>query len=142
MSGRHTTLREIKEDMKFIRKIGAGGQGKTELFERRGDGKRLIRKSYFNNVPGRLPHEGFMLSNYIAPHPRILKVEGFQRHPDGSRANLFFQYCEGGDLHQVIQKHGRGMPEQFVWHVLVQMAEALAFLRESTLCSSICLAQA
>jgi len=132
MSGRpvrRTVLKEIDEDMRFVRQIGAGDQGVAKLFQRTRDGRLFVRKSYHENTPGRLPHEGFILSSAIAPHPRILKIVGFQR-ASGSGANLFFQYCEGGNLKDFAREYGRGLPEPFVWHIFVQMAEALALIRE------------
>jgi serine/threonine protein kinase len=75
------------------------------------------------------------------PHPRITRVEGLYRNgsiptlnrpiPDPRVAHMVFEYCELGDLWHLAEKYknaGKTPPEGFIWHVLLQLSEALAFL--------------
>lgn len=118
---------------KTIRKIGEGGQGKTELVERCEDLKRLIRKEQrFFEMHGNLPLESFLFENIIIPHPNIVEYDHgnllapIAGHKAGSLV-MYFEYCEGGDLYEKVG-NPKGSSERFMWQVLVQLADALAFL--------------
>ena len=59
----------------------------------------------------------------------------YTAHRDGKsndKIDLFFEYCEGQTLEefQLENDDERGQDEVFVWHVFLQIAEALVFLRE------------
>ena len=128
-SARHGSVR-IKESYEEIRKIGEGGQGKLWIVERKSDRKRLVRKEQKTyHMYGSVPSEMYIFENVLTPHPRIIDFD----HASYMNANgtlvLYFEHCKGGDLHQYIPRGGgRGVSEQFLWRVFIQIADALAFL--------------
>ena len=118
------------EGFRKIRKVGEGGEGVIWLVERRRDRALLARKTYskYNEYNG-MPSEVYIMYEAIPLHPRILTLESWEIRPD-LRLDIYFPYCRGGDLGQFIPEHGRGLPEEFVWHVFIQVADALALLRK------------
>ena len=121
------------DTLKPIRQIGRGGQGVNWLFKRKRDKALLVQKSYNNYKEfSGLPWEVYIMGRVVALHPRILQLEGWHIRKDLT-LEIYYPYCEGGDLSQFAPKPGCGQPEAFVWHVFVQLADALASLRESLL---------
>lgn len=115
---------------KHVKNIGAGGQGECKLVERASDGQRLVLKKMRNPLlSGVIPTEARVLGKVLPPCPRVIKFHQAILQPP--EAQIFFDYCDGGDLHGLIDnytRHGSVIPEAFIWHVFVQLAEALAFI--------------
>lgn len=120
------------ETFKKIRQLNSGFQSINWLCERKRDHKLLVRKTchrYTYRKGNGLPTEVEILFYAIPRHPRILPLENWELRSD-NRLDLYYPYCEGGDLSQFASRHGRGQPEAFVWHVFISVADALAFIRE------------
>ena len=115
---------------RHLKNIGAGGQGECKLVERTTDGQRLVLKKMRNPLlSGGIPIEARVLGKVLPPCPRIIKFHQAILQPP--EAQIFFDYCDGGDLHGLIDnytRHGSVIPEAFLWHVFLQLAEALAFI--------------
>lgn len=50
--------------------------------------------------------------------------------PNTITASIWFEYCDGGDMGHLIEKHAKArtpIPEVFLWKVFVQIAEALKY---------------
>lgn len=61
-------------------------------------------------------------------HPNVVRY--YERHVDRDAATIFIimEYCEGGDLAQIIRrcrKEGRMVPENIVWNLFTQLVLAL-----------------
>ena len=122
-----------------IKKIGEGAQGRCDLVEREGDGEYLVYKQMKGEVDMAvvdkkiIPREIAILDDVLGPHERIIRLcDWTSSSPVDNR--YFFEYCSYGDLYNMIDKyhymHGLEIPESFVWHVYLQLAEALAFIHE------------
>jgi len=118
----------------LVKKIGEGGQGKTELVERIGDRrgrKLLVRKEQkeFKKIrtsAGIVPREMYIFEHIIGPASpySILEFDHCNYTSQGLQT-LYFEYCDGGDVDQL---RGKGILESRVWECFTQMADALAFL--------------
>ena len=114
-----------------LREIGRGGQGVNWLVERKQNHQLLVRKSYFEfKKYNGLPLEPYILEQVLDLHPRIIPLESCDIISE-SRLDLFFPFYRGGDLTNSRWTSTCGHLESFVWHVFIQMADALAFLRMS-----------
>jgi len=121
----HQDERDSYHNLKLI---GKGGEGSVYLVERSSDKKFLACKVLCNQVDG-TPIEVRMLRDILPAHDKIIRLVEFIQSPLDTQ--LYFEYCPGGDLESLISSyHGRGnpFPEAFLWHVYVQLAEALAFI--------------
>ena len=115
----------------FCNHIGKGGQGECSLIKRHKDGKLFVLKvadKFFmskNNTPLEI-----QMTNQVLPrYKRIVRVHHAAVYSE--YAHIFMEYCDGGDLHNLIkryQEHSLYVPESFIWHVFIHLAEALAFL--------------
>ena len=117
-----------------IRQIHRNDQGFVGLCLRNRDRKLIVHKSIkhptYDDDQEQKPTEVEILSRALRDHPRILSLEDWELTSPFC-LNLYFRYCEGGDLHQFTEVRGNPRwEEDFVWHVFVEMAEALAFCRE------------
>ena len=113
-----------------IQHIGEGGQGACSLVRRSRDSQLLVLKASSEPKISRgTPIEIRILRDLLPPHQRIASLVDSCIFPD--HTELYFEYCDGGDLQDLIDQycdHMTQIPESFIWHVFIQMAEALAFL--------------
>ena len=61
-------------------------------------------------------------------HPNLLDLHGWCIIPSDPprRCNIYYEYCAGGNLRDLIPKgHPAHHSEAFIWHVFIQLAEAL-----------------
>lgn len=123
-SSRSTTIK-----YQFIRKLGEGGQGQTEVVRRIHDNKFLVRKSQKEyRMYGSIPEEMHIFKNILSPHPSIVAFDHSTYVPKDSSLVLYFEHCQGGDLHNWIPRSRNLRDEDFIWSVFTQLADALAFL--------------
>jgi len=115
----------------LVKKIGEGGQGKTEIVERRSDRKILVRKEQkhyqmIRTSEGKLPMEMYIFENIIGPTSpySIVKFDHCNYTNQGLQT-LYFEYCSAGDADQL---RGIGIKESHIWECFTQVADALAFL--------------
>ena len=108
-------------------------EGEVELVEsRRTPGKLRIIKTIKHKDRSRLPGEARALTyrqlvNGVR-HPNIIQMFQCEFDPRGF-ALMCFEYCSGGDLwEQVHGRKGRTVTPLFALHIVISIAEALAFL--------------
>lgn len=101
-----------------IKKIGEGGQGRCDVFERKADGKLFVYKLMKTPVDvdsRNKPVEAKILQDILGPHPRIIQMYNFG---GGPQTVFYLEYCAAGDLAGVIEnyhdKHGALIPEGFL----------------------------
>lgn len=121
------------EGYRKLKFLGQGSEGSSWLCERRSDKKLIVQKSYNEWVKYKgIPLEAHILQSVVPGHPRILYCDVWSIL-DYKKLDLYYEYCKGGDLGQFISRHGRSRhSEDFIWHVFMQIADALAFLRKSS----------
>ncbi|KAI4213899.1 MAG: hypothetical protein LQ351_003594 [Letrouitia transgressa] len=127
----------------WIKKIGEGGFGRCDLFQKtyldnrdRTKPKELL---VYKQVSGEvamyrdIPEEVWILKNIIGnQHDRICRLYDWSHSPKLS--TFCFEYCSAGDLNGIIDSYGKrrlGIPEGFVWHTFIQLAEALAYIHSA-----------
>ncbi|KAL8846810.1 MAG: hypothetical protein Q9221_008118 [Calogaya cf. arnoldii] len=122
----------FSQNYHHIRSIGEGGFGKIDLHRHNRTAKLLILKTtrsiveYINNVPAEVYIIRDILGNRHSNLPKLY-------HFNHSLAQLeyWMEYCDGGDLVTLggyFGTMGRAVPEGFLWHILVSLSSALAFL--------------
>ncbi|KAL8787603.1 MAG: hypothetical protein Q9195_007691 [Heterodermia aff. obscurata] len=126
-------------EFEHIKKIGEGGQGRCDLVERKGDGKYLVYKQMKFEVDmmrskgKNKPLEVAILKDILGPSKRIIKMVDWTSVSPTNNA-FFLEYCSYGDLYNMIDGYhnnqGLEIPESFVWHTYLQLAEALTFIHE------------
>ena len=131
--------RDSMREYHHIEKIGEGGQGRCDLVKRRGDGKYFVYKQMktdleFTRSKGeKKPLEVAILKDILGPSERILKLFEYT-YISPTMNCFFFEYCSYGDLFNMIDGYhndvGLEIPESFVWHTYLQLAEALTFTQE------------
>ena len=115
----------------YCEDIGKGGQGECSLVKRHKDGKPFVLKTIQKLAlsKGNIPMEIRVTNNVLPRNKRIVRLYRAVAFPD--YAHLFLEYCDGGDLTSLIDKYSSSslqIPEAFIWHVVVHLSEALAFL--------------
>lgn len=126
---------EIKDKYDQLAQIGEGGQGKVWIVKRVRDKKVLVRKEqrkFYMHSSG-IPVEQYIFQDVLTPHPSILGFDhaNFLHGDHGREPSLvmYFEHCKGGDLSKFQPRNGdKGPPEAFLWHVFLQLADAIAFL--------------
>lgn len=120
-----------KEEFYLGALIGKGGEGRCHLMERVRDNKLVVRKSVRH--PMRMangnPTEAEILQNILPKNDRIANLLYFNSDP--STAQLYFDYYSGNDLENLAENYYaryQRIPEGFLWHVLLELSEALAFI--------------
>ncbi|KAK4983503.1 hypothetical protein LTR50_007176 [Elasticomyces elasticus] len=82
-----------------------------------------------------VPDEVATLVRHLGKHDRIIdmvRVDYYRDEQLGPSLTLLMEYCDGGDLFDVMRKRrrkfGGRFPKTFLVHVFVQLAEALAYI--------------
>ena len=117
------------DDLEVVKQIGSGGQGSCALVRRHKDHQLYVLKTmkHKDTYDGKA-REAAILED-LPECNRICKYIASYIWPD--RIGVLFEYCNAGDLHKIIESYGieqRTIPEAFVWHVFIQLAEALAYI--------------
>jgi len=115
-----------------VQSIGEGGQGSCVLLRRSRDNKLMVRKTITRpKLSQGIPLEIRILRDILPTHRRIANLYHAYTFP--SQTELYLEYCDAGDLHDLIDRyaaHRTPVPESFLWHVFIQLAEALAFIHD------------
>ncbi|KXT04872.1 hypothetical protein AC578_3432 [Pseudocercospora eumusae] len=126
---------DLAEGFHAVQEFSSGSEGQIFLIEGRTSKKLFILKRVRSNVWNLhcRANEPRMLGHYTRPHPRIINMRFDMPDPlDSSHWLIYMEYCSGGSLFEQYNKwimHRRQhMPEVFLLHVIVQIAEALAYL--------------
>ena len=141
-----------------IRPLGVGGNGRCFLLRRRGDNQLVACKVIFSGIdpqlraladePGHDPlHrktrrqvkkkisralKEVRIFRSLSPHDRIIQIYGEPEAID-NKFQIYMEYCYGGDLFGVIQRYGvkmRLVPESFIWHTFLQLAQGMAYMHQ------------
>ena len=114
-----------------IRSIGQGAQGTAALVRHTATGQLAVRKtmeSYSVLRNSNKPLEVYILESILPSSRHITQLldHTFMVKPHGDLELVqYFEYCRGGDLDHAIRSLGTQLPEDFVWHCFIQIAEAL-----------------
>ena len=125
-----------RNEYKVLKKLGEGGQGKAFLVRRirykgrkEGSSGALVvckEEKRGDSVEVRILREVLAGRNKRIP-------EFFEAGTGHGNSLIFLEYCNAGDLHEVIEwyyEHNRSIPEGFVWTVFCHLSEALAYLHK------------
>ena len=131
--------RSNMREFQHIKKIGEGAQGRCDLVQRKGDGKCFVYKQMkgevdFTRSKGtNKPLEVAILRDILGKSDRILKLHEYS-YVSPTNNCFYFEHCSYGDLFNMIDcyhnKVGLAIPESFIWHTYLQLAEALTFIQE------------
>lgn len=114
----------------FLDYLGGGGEGACLLLGRKTDRElRVCKISKRSENGNELPTEVMFLRDILPPNDRIIKFYGLTVTPQTTQ--IYLDFYDGGDLSAFIENHdinGAKIPESFIWHALLQLAEAVAFL--------------
>lgn len=122
-------------DFVRLRRLGTGNEGTTWLEqnvhtkELRACKDRKIRVSFRTAKGQEIPKEVW-IRKFAMPwdHRNLLDLWGWCIIPSDPprRCNIYYEYCAGGNLGSLIPTGHPGLhPEAFIWHVFIQLAEAL-----------------
>ncbi|KAL8639070.1 MAG: hypothetical protein Q9228_003847 [Teloschistes exilis] len=123
-----------KITLRLVKRIGSGGQGFCDLYQRHSDGRHFVCKVMKNafgvsiDRDGR-PREVRILRDILGDHRRLIKVNWWESKD--STTTMWYDYCSGGDLERLVDayiSHQAHIPESFIWHAFLQLAEAFAFI--------------
>ncbi|KAI4242712.1 MAG: hypothetical protein LQ352_007186, partial [Teloschistes flavicans] len=128
-----------------VKTVGQGGEGTAHLLKSRNTGSLVVCKVIFRKLrlyqppsPYTRGDELFFLRDALPPNPRIIHLHSALTSP--TQVQLYLGYCDGGDLSSLLRRtHYRynpetrnwdyhRIPESFIWHVFLQLAEALAYI--------------
>ncbi|KAI4181430.1 MAG: hypothetical protein L6R41_006625, partial [Letrouitia leprolyta] len=123
--------------MKFLTRLGSGGEGHCDLFRLHNPPRTPLAIKTLNETPDliwhknvkRKPLEAHILQDLLPAHPRIIRLYDYTYSPLVTR--LYFEYCPLGDLQDLIDAYFTRdviVPEGFIWHVFAQLAGAVHHL--------------
>ena len=137
-----------------IKELGEGTQGTCSLVKRQIDGKlfvcKVLKNRQFQADIGRdvtvpvASHPRDMASGVhiketneinilmftLPQHPRIISLLDCMTN-NINRTELLYEFCDAGDLATMIAKYDEArelIPEAFIWHVFLQLSQALAYI--------------
>lgn len=116
----------------LIEQIAVDGEGVIHLMRNCSTGQLVARKTVeYASLAFNKPIEAAILQDILPEsHNNIIRLDAFESYRiEGAR--YYFEYCSGGDLHQLVnqyRRHRAYLPEPFIWHVYKQILSALEFL--------------
>lgn len=119
-------------EYELLEQIGVDGEGVIHLMRNRSTGQLVARKTVeYASLALNKPIEAAILQDILPErHNHIIRLDAFESYrSEGAR--YYFEYCSGGDLHQLVNRYRRHrayLPEPFIWHVYRQILSALEFL--------------
>ena len=120
-----------KDNYKQVEFLGEGGEGTCFLLQKRQNKEFVVCKVAplrYSSDDGN-PREVEILRDILPPNDRIVRFHDAILSSWGSQ--IYFDYYSGGDLSALMfNYHARDydLPESFIWHTVLHLAEALAFL--------------
>lgn len=104
----------------FLVKALTHGQSSQSYIARSLDnGKLHVRKKLIADFTNLVPHSDIRFAKLI--HPKIAPELMYSTEYLHVKDALYFRFCNGGDLRQVIDLYGKAkeqIPEDFIWHWL------------------------
>ncbi|KAI4286331.1 MAG: hypothetical protein L6R35_004418 [Caloplaca aegaea] len=129
----HPPYRYIKDEKyQLIRNIGVGGQGHCDLYQNTRSGKYLvckIMKAHASDSPSDKPREATILMEILDSNRRIIDLQAYAH--SSTRTTFWYEWCPNGDLQDLIDaytKRRAKIPESFIWHAYMQLADAFAYI--------------
>ncbi len=119
-----------RDKLQAVKSLRQGGEARIWLLRREKDKKLLVCKV----IPHGLhqfspPAEVRILQALLPRHDRIIRLRDW--FSSSMSTQLYFDYYNGGDLEQLSHEYYREserLPESFLWHVFLQLCEAVAFM--------------
>ena len=118
-------------NLRRVRQLGTGSEGTTSLQKDRNTGEYYACKDRRLRTlgDGVRPREVWIREDCMPRyHRNLLDFHGWQLTETflERRCNVYYEYCAGGDLKRLIPRgHPAAHAEKFIWHVFIQVAEAL-----------------
>lgn len=119
-----------------VRQVGSGSYGSCVLLKRKSDSAlrvcKVTERIQLHNGDGAYenePLEAKILKDILPLHDRICRLHDSIVGP--RTVQLYFDYYSGGDLSNIIRLYEwnwETIPEAFLWHAFIQLAEAIAFM--------------
>ncbi|MCJ1428600.1 Serine/threonine-protein kinase Nek2 [Sticta canariensis] len=116
-----------------LRLVGQGGEGACLLVQRKSDRElrvcKVSKRWKHDNADNVAPREASILRDVLPPNDRIITFYGLTVTPQTTQ--IYFDFYDGGDLSNFIDNYyfrSTEIPESFIWHAVLQLAEAVAFL--------------
>ncbi|KAJ9660140.1 hypothetical protein H2201_007047 [Coniosporium apollinis] len=120
----------LDEEYEKICVLNAGGEGTTVLCRHKTSSRNVVAKMVRHSAPRKLPREAEILRD-IQPNDHIVSYLGvFNQAPSPSEATILLEDCRGGDLQALqweFEANDESIPEPFIWHVFLQLSQALEF---------------
>ena len=112
-----------------VRELGRGSEGTATLVRNRHTGAYYVGKNLrrYTLLDGQ-PEEVRIRTFYMPLHHRSLlelPMWYFVAGNSSGGCKIYYEYCAGGDLSRLIPRDAAEHPESFIWHVFIQLAEAL-----------------
>lgn len=117
------------ENYRQVGHVGSGGYGNCLLLQNQSSMALRVCKVQKRDKGTSEPLEIELLRDILHDHPRIVRLHEAIPHPHTMQ--LYFDYYPGGDLFGVMAHYvqeWQAVPESFIWHCFIQLAEALAFI--------------
>lgn len=113
-----------------VKSLAHGGEAKVWLLRRKQNKELVVCKAIPHGVHSiSPPTEVRILQGLLPRHDRIIRLRDWI---SGSLSTqLYFDYFSGGDLEQLsyqYYRHSARFPESFLWHIYLQLCEAVAFI--------------
>lgn len=123
--------REISGQFQELDIIGRGSFGVIRKVQHKPTGRTFVRKeisyrSMSKKEEKQLSSEFDILQNLN--HPNIVQVYGYEKLPNKQVLNIYMEYCDGGDVSELIKKYRESkqyIPETLVWQIFTQTLLAL-----------------
>ncbi len=117
-------------NLETVKRLGRGHEGTTWLEQDRVTREYYVRKELRRWTAVGAEIQEVQIRKYCMPrhHQNLLAFYGWDsvRTSAGEQCSIYYEYCAGGDLKKLIPKrHPATHPESFIWHVFIQLAEAL-----------------
>lgn len=119
-------------DYELVKQIGIDGEGVIHLMRIRSTRQLIVRKTvkYARSAYAKPIEAAILQDVFPEPHLNMIHLHAFESYQvEGAR--YYFEYCSGGDLHQLVdqyREHGELLPELFILQAYQQLASALEFL--------------
>lgn len=138
MQNRHVSLLDSLERctsgetnrMVRVKSLPRGGEARIWLLRREKDQKLIVCKAIpHGRYSQATPYEVRVLQGLLPAHDRIIRLRDWFSGPKSTQ--MYFDFFDGGDLEQLSYQYYRRrarFPESFLWHVFLQLTEAVAFI--------------
>jgi hypothetical protein len=113
-----------------VKSLTHGGEAKVWLLRRKKNKELVVCKAIphgLNSISP--PTEVRILQGLLPRHDRIIRLRDW--FSGSLSTQLYFDYFSGGDLEQLsyqYYRHSARFPESFLWHIYLQLCEAVAFI--------------